>query len=108
MPSTPPKSHPKSSLVSGVTNPRKGLKRLGMRSYTITGPLGTFIIERERPRKFSVRRSGMHPAFFFQKFKLLRDARSAAEVWAAIEEPDDFPYPEVPKALRRWHPRKSV
>jgi len=69
---------------------RKGLKRAGLRSYAVTGPRGTWIIERENSSRFAVRSEGWPRApggkgrnqgVFFQvePFRRLIDARRYAE-----------------------------
>lgn len=67
---------------------RKGLKRAGMRSYSVTGPKGTWIIERERPWRFSVRPEGWPRTpgrpFFNATFKRLGAARADAERQAGL------------------------
>ena len=69
---------------------RKGLKRLGMRRYVVTGPRGTCIIERERPWRFVVRPEGWpvdpRGALFQMKFNRLGAARSHAETQAGIAQ----------------------
>lgn len=67
-------------------NPRKGLKRFGMRSYIIRGPKDAIVIERERPWRFSIRHEDMPVGFYMERFRLLREARAAAEEWAGIDE----------------------
>jgi len=63
-------------------NPRKGLKRYGMRAYIVCGPRASIIIERERPWRYAIRHEG-HPAgFFMEKFKRLKIARAVAEKYA--------------------------
>ena len=62
----------------------KGLKRHGMREWIVTGPGGTFIIRRERPRLYLLRAAHMPPQFFNQEFTHLRDARREAEDWAGV------------------------
>lgn len=57
---------------------RKGLKRLGMRSYEVTGPKGAVIIERDRPRHFLVRPAWLPRAFDYGDYRLLRDAAAYA------------------------------
>lgn len=66
-------------------NARKGLKRYGMRAWIIEGHKANIVIERERRGVFSIRRAEMPPAFFLQKFKLLRAARMVAAYYAVIE-----------------------
>jgi hypothetical protein len=63
-------------------DPRKGLKRYGMRSYIVKGPKAVIVIERERPWRFSIRHETMPPGFFMEKFKRLGKARAAAETYA--------------------------
>lgn len=63
-------------------NPRRGLKRHGMRSYIVKGPLGDFLIERERPWRFALRRADMPPGFFMERFRRLGAAREVAEAYA--------------------------
>lgn len=74
---------------------RKGLKREGMRAYRVTGPAGTFIIERERPWRFVVRPLGWPRApggkgrqrdVFFQNeaHRTLTAARAFAEARAGL------------------------
>lgn len=71
-------------------NSRKGLKRYGMRAYSVTGPRGMWVIERERPWRFVVRPEGWPRApggkgrkqdVFFQvpPFRRLYQARAYAE-----------------------------
>lgn len=75
---------------------RKGLKRHGMRAYAVTGPRGTWLIERERPSRFVVRPEGWPRApggkgrkrdVFFQvsPFRRLYQARAHAEAQAGIQ-----------------------
>lgn len=82
-------------------NSRRGLKRHGMRSYIVAGPRSTWIIERERPWRFAIRRVDMPPQFYAEKFRRLALARAAVEFYAGIKP---YPYPEVPLCLRRWEP----
>lgn len=74
---------------------RKGLKRAGMRSYSVTGPNGTWLIEREQPWRFVVRRLGAVRIFggkgrqrdtFFQlqHHRRLWQAREEAEKLAGV------------------------
>lgn len=75
---------------------RKGLKKLGMRRYVVTGPNGRWIIERDRPWRFLVYPEGRPPApqvkrggrkrvrssdtfFTTPPFRFLADARAYAE-----------------------------
>ena len=62
-------------------NPRKGLKRVGLRTYAVEGLGPTILIDRERARKFRIRRETYPPGFYFQEFRRLTDARAAAEHW---------------------------
>ena len=68
---------------------RKGLQRLGMRRYVVSGPAGTWIIERERPWRFVVRPEDWPVdhggAFFEMRFKRLFKARGHAEAQAGIQ-----------------------
>jgi hypothetical protein len=82
-------------------NPRKGLKRHGMRAYIVQGPERAILIERERPSVFRVRPADMPPAFDFGQYRRLGVARQYAEELAAI---DNFPDPKMPVCLRRWKP----
>jgi len=84
-------------------NSRKGLKRYGMSSYIVVGPRKTYLIDREG-RKFFVRPATHPRGFFAVEFSLLRDARPYAEMLAGIEP--EYPYPEIPVFLRRWHPKR--
>lgn len=63
-------------------NSRRGLKRFGMRSYIVEGRFGDFLIERERPWRFSLRRADMPPGFYMEKFRYLHKARQVAEAYA--------------------------
>lgn len=62
-----------------MSNPRKGLKRYGMRSYIVSGPSALIVIERERPWRYSIRHEDMPSGFYMEKFKRLWQARAAAE-----------------------------
>lgn len=64
-----------------MNNARKGLKRYGLRAYRIGGKR-PMIIERIKRRHFAVRPQDMPSSFCYQDFRLLRDARAAAEDWA--------------------------
>lgn len=90
---------------------RKGLKRLGMRRYVVTGPKGVWIIERERPWRFVVRPEGwaIDPrGGFFQTPPFLRLylARHYAETQAGLaplpvqNPPTRSRNPPTPKAER--------
>ena len=81
-----------------MQNARKDLKRVGLRCYAVTGPRGTWIIERERPWRFAVRPDGWPRApggkgklqsMFFQAdpFHRLSEARAYAEDKAGIVKP---------------------
>ena len=91
-----------------MLNPRKGLKRYGMRSYIVRGPRGCWEIERERRNKFYVgpaplvRPSG----FFAQKFNRLCEAREFAEQSAGIEHAFD-PVEDCPRFLLRIRHRRQ-
>lgn len=63
-------------------NARRGLKKVGLRSYLIEGPAATIVIEREANHRFSIRHHGHHPSFFLQRFRRLSAARLAAEYFA--------------------------
>lgn len=63
-------------------DPRKGLKRHGMRSYIVESPVATIIIDRERPWRFAIRHLDMPPGFYMQKFRRLGNARAVAEAYA--------------------------
>jgi hypothetical protein len=93
-------------------NPRAGLKRYGMRAYLVAGPSGAWIIERDRPYRFFVKRQdGPAPYgdFFAFKFNRLGPARRYAEHLAGIlQHCDDYPYSEVPVYLRRWKPKQKT
>lgn len=79
---------------------RKGLKRVGMRTYAC----GDWLIDRERPRCFLVRGKGWPPGFFSSQFRRLIDARRHAE---GTPEPAKVPFPDssMPVFLRRYEPR---
>lgn len=70
-------------------NSRKGLKRHGMRSYIVEGPLATFIIQRDKPWRYFVRHSrfaNVYADFFAIKFRRLGAARAFAEKEAGIDQ----------------------
>lgn len=66
--------------MSGAT--RKGLKKIGLRCYLVSGPRKNMIIERDRPWRFFAYPEGLPPYrgdFFNTKFRRLGDARRYAE-----------------------------
>jgi hypothetical protein len=70
-----------------VSTSRKGLKRLGLSRYLITGPVKNMIVERDAPYRFYVRPQNFPQAphgFFAQEFKRLKDARKYAEFEAGL------------------------
>lgn len=79
-------------------NPRKGLKRYGLRAYIVQGPERAILIERERPSVYRVRPFDMPTAFDFGQYRRLTLARKYAEELAAI---DTWPDPRMPVFLRR-------
>lgn len=92
-----------------MSKSRKGLKKLGLRRYIVTGPKGVWIIERERPWRFVVRPEGwaVDPrGGFFQTPPFLRLylARHYAETQAGLtpcplpNPPTRLPNPPIPKA----------
>lgn len=66
----------------------KGLKKAGMRGYTVSGPGGRFMIDRERPWRWLVRPASVPPPFYSEQFRGLREARAVAETWAGIDGPE--------------------
>ena len=68
-----------------MSKSRKGLKKYGMRSYGIFGVVRTVIIERESKRRFRVKPASMPVPFYFEEFRLLRDARVYAEELAGVK-----------------------
>lgn len=66
-------------------NARRGLKKIGMRTYQITGPDGVVEIERDHARRWLVRGPGYPRPFFNMDALRLRDARDQAELWAGIK-----------------------
>lgn len=79
---------------------RKGLKRYGMRGYIISGIKTTVVIEREAPRRFRVRQSSMPVPFYYEEFRLLRDARKYAEELAGVKR-QFCPAKDFPRCLDR-------
>jgi hypothetical protein len=70
-----------------TSSARKDLERQGFRTYIVRGDRLIAAIDREGPRKFSVRNATFpRNGFFSQMFKRLRDARSYAEWLAGFEE----------------------
>lgn len=67
-------------------NPRRGLKKLGLRCYIVRGLKASIIIERERPWRFSIRHADMPPGFYMQKFRRLGKARAVAEAYAGVNQ----------------------
>lgn len=62
---------------------RKGLKRVGLRSYRIPAGHGpAIIIHKDNRYRWLIRPETLHVAFFFEEHRLLRDARKAAEAIA--------------------------
>jgi hypothetical protein len=89
-------------------NPRKGLKREGMRSYRVSGPEGELLIDRApEMRRFFVRRPEWPNGFYSVCERRLTDARAYAESAVGIGD-DGYPYPDVPKCLRRWKPKARI
>lgn len=68
-------------------NSRKGLKRIGMRSYLIHGAKAAIVIDRERPWRWAIRHEDMPPGFYMEKFNRLAKARMAAEAYAGVVLP---------------------
>lgn len=66
------------------TNSRRGLQRAGMRSWSVTGPRGRYIIHREKRSEYRVRPDGWHVTFYLVAERLLRDARFYAETYAGL------------------------
>ena len=65
----------------------KGLKRYGMRSFLVEGPVTSFIIQRDRPWRWLVRNAqfaNIYGDFFAVKFGRLTDARAFAEKEAGL------------------------
>ena len=57
---------------------RKGLRKCGLRSYIITGPRRSVIIERDRRGHFLVRPESLPRVFNYGDYPFLRDAVSYA------------------------------
>jgi hypothetical protein len=53
---------------------RKGLRRIGLRAYVVSGPKGRVVIERERRGHFLVRPEKLPRAFNYGDYRLLREA----------------------------------
>lgn len=67
-------------------NARRGLKRIGMWEYLIAGPAGTYIIERDRPRRYIVRASHLPREFTHGIYNRLWLARVTAEFFAGVAD----------------------
>lgn len=68
-------------------NARCGLKRIGLREWLVEGPHGTYVIERDSPRRWYVRAAHIPKQFYNDKFRRLRDARVVAEGFAGVPLP---------------------
>lgn len=72
-----------------MSKSRKGLKKIGMRSYRVDGPKDSYIITRDAPWRFLVRNARspvLFADFFALKFKRLKAARAWAEREAGVAE----------------------
>lgn len=63
---------------------RKGLKKVGMRTYQVEGPAGSFQIERDGRSRFLLRAPHTIPPFHNGEYRRLIDARRDAESWAGL------------------------
>lgn len=61
---------------------RKGLRRIGMRTYAVASAAGPIEIERDRPGRWLVRLPTTIKPFHNGEFPTLRLARKSAEAWA--------------------------
>ena len=85
-------------------NARRGLQRHGQRCYKITGPRGTYVIERDRAYRWFVKNEAFgdrYGNFFAFVFGRLKQARAFAEQAAGVT---NYPYADVPVCCRRWFP----
>lgn len=62
-----------------MISPRKGLRRVGMRTYEIDGPRGRFAIERVHGKRWEVRPAHFPSCFLFGHYPRLAAARAYAE-----------------------------
>lgn len=91
-------------------NPRKGLHRIGMRTWEVRGETVCVWIEREGPRAFTVRPSRVPAAFTIEKFNRLGKARAFAEFTAGLRAswPKELDRPPRHRRLKRSETTAAV
>lgn len=80
------------------SNSTKGLKRIGMRTFRVDGPKGSYVIERERRGLYSVRSAIIPPRALWEEFQRLASARAWAEFQAGLR--NHAPTPRPPRRPR--------
>lgn len=76
----------------------KGLKRIGMRTFQVDGPKGSYVIKRERRGLYSVRSAIIPPRALWEEFQRLASARAWAEFQAGLRNHAPTPPASAPPA----------